>query len=836
MKGFTPFKHMSLQAKFLFGLAAIILVGGLIFAGATYYTLQDLLEREVSAKGELVLAQAEAVQNYVRTTLRPAMYKTLGHEKFLIEAMSTSYISRRVMENVGEGRGDGFLYRRTAINARNPKFESSALDLELIKYFRNTPGAESWSGYKVIGGVEHYLTAHPVVFKQSCLRCHGSPENSPHELIERYGSDRGFGHVAGQIAGVTALALPVARSVASIRGAAITFVSLAVGGAVFYFAVANLFFNRLVVHSLRRAADIFPRYFPDDEEAKNLTRTKLPAWSEPGDEIEEALDAMESLASHLAEARKELTQYATGLERMVGERTEALSLEAGERRADVALFVKLLERLNESRTRRELIRYTLPEVAKRFHADRAVFMCAIASRMELHWPDVELETQDTLSEEWRYIVDTGEGIYQTHRAIVPVQSSVDALEGVLCLFWDDAEFDPEKSMNVLGAIGRQLGVSMENLNALDSLLRQNELLQAIIEGITDPLLLMDGRCNVVLANQAARILTQDRTGLVSDAGPCLRHILGGEMRYPDGTPMAEGTALHETLQRGAPTSYELSLPDGRSFAVSLYPLPELSEAPASRVVVYARENTAERRMLASLQQHEKLITVGRLAAGLAHEINNPLGIIHCYAELLLAAAGDDQQQADAQIILEQTHKAQKVLQDLLNFARSRKPGQGPCRPGSIAQESAEVFSVQAEKAGTRLTTAVEPDMPSLRVDPQALEQIFSNLILNALDAVSSVERPGEITVSAGINGGGVYLRVADNGPGVSSEIMDRIFDPFFTTKEVGKGTGLGLAVVYGLAQELGGEVRVEAPKNGPGAVFTLLLPASLLVEAEETVL
>ncbi|MFW5733878.1 MAG: Tll0287-like domain-containing protein, partial [Oceanidesulfovibrio sp.] len=366
MKSFSVFKHQSLQAKFLYGLAAIILVGGLIFAGATYYTLHDLLESEVAAKGELVLAQAEAVQDYVRQTLRPAMYDVLGDEDFLIEAMSSSYISRRIMENVGVSR-DPFLYRRVAINARNPKSEASELELELIDYFRSNPDIKTWSGYKDINNVEHYLTAHPVVFQPSCLRCHGDPADSPHELIERYGDERGFGHVGGEVAGVTALALPVARSVSSIRGAAITFVSLAVGGAVFYFAVANLLFNRLVVHSLRRAADVFPRYFPDDKEAHNLTRPRLPSWSEPGDEIEEALGAMESLASHLAEARKELTLYATDLERMVGDRTEALSLEAGERRSDVALFVRLLELLNESRTRSELIRHTLPVVARRFH-------------------------------------------------------------------------------------------------------------------------------------------------------------------------------------------------------------------------------------------------------------------------------------------------------------------------------------------------------------------------------------------------------------------------------------------------------------------------------------
>ncbi len=861
MKTIPRFRTKSLQTKFLLGLAVITLLGGGLFAGAVYYNLRDVLHQEVAAKASLVLTQARAVQNYVRETLRPTMYDTVGDDAFIIEAMSSSFISRNIMERV-ELEESEYTYRRVAVNARNPKFEANSLDLELIAYFRANPEKTAWSGYRQLDGEEHYVAARPVRFEKACLRCHGAPEDSPRELIERYGADRGFGHFENEVAGVTAITLPVTDSVARLRGAAFTILSLAVGGALFYFAVANLFFNRLVVHSLRRATDIFPRHFPDDRRTRELARSTAKLETESGDEIEEALAAMERLARGLAEARLELTRYAGNLERMVEERTEALSREAAERRADVTLFVRLLECLNVSRARSELVRSALPEIAKRFAATRAAFVCTMSDRNQYHWPSELHNTPVALPDDWlEGMVERG-GVFTPEAAYVPVQSSPDAFEGVLCLFWEEDAVHPEKALDVLRAIGRQLGVAMENLSALNSLVRQKDMLQAVFEGIADPLMLVDGAGRVILGNNAARQITgaesaHEHASLAALMEQSAIHAVQllteqgrAQTRAQTMEVEAVGDVLRLTMEKNAPARFELKRPEDRTFAVSVYPLPDVDPFGQSRrAVVYAREVTAEKRLLENMQQHERLVTVGRLAAGLAHEINNPLGVIHCYAELLCESASPQedaerdshacdpvQLRSDAEVILNHTRKAQKVLQDLLNYARPRRPGRGPSRPGAIVLATAQVFTPQAEKAGVTLETQVAPDLPTLTVDAEALEQILSNFLLNALDAVSTNREAdaagGRVRLCAGMSERGVFLRVEDDGPGVAAQHMGHIFDPFFTTKEVGRGTGLGLAVVYSLAQEIGGEVRVENNPEG-GAVFTLELPLELAEEAKD---
>ena len=205
------------------------------------------------------------------------------------------------------------------------------------------------------------------------------------------------------------------------------------------------------------------------------------------------------------------------------------------------------------------------------------------------------------------------------------------------------------------------------------------------------------------------------------------------------------------------------------------------------------ETTHEKQMLAQAAQSEKMVTVGRLASGLAHEINNPLGVILCYAELLKQGVRDPQQQQDIDVIVKHTKQAQAVLRDLLNFARPKVSTSESINIGNVAASVGKVFVVQAEKKGVQLETEVEVDLPLVRVENQVVEHIVANLILNALDAVE--QDRGLIFMKATYDkrNSQVVLSVRDNGRGIAPEALPHIFDPFFTTKEVSKGTGLGLA-------------------------------------------
>jgi signal transduction histidine kinase len=238
--------------------------------------------------------------------------------------------------------------------------------------------------------------------------------------------------------------------------------------------------------------------------------------------------------------------------------------------------------------------------------------------------------------------------------------------------------------------------------------------------------------------------------------------------------------------------------------------------------VAIQEDTDRKKMLHQFVQAEKMGTVGKLAAGLAHELNNPLGVILCYAELLKRTLNNDQHRADIEVIIKHTSQAQAVLLDLLNFARPKVSTHRETVIGDVVESVTGVFRVQAAKKGVTLSCHRTDGGKVVRVEPQVVEHIVLNLLLNALDALP--EEGGTITVhiTCDLEQRGLRLTVTDNGSGIDPAILPSIFDPFFTTKDVGRGTGLGLSLCYGMVRTHRGEIEVQ---SRPGCtVFTVQLP------------
>lgn len=794
--------HGKLQHKFLLGLAGIFLLLGVVFLFSLNMHLREMLHIEAEAKAELVFSHLSSVQTYVRSILRPTVRQSLPPEEFLLEAMSTSFVTRKVLVDLNTQR-DQYIYRRVSLYPRNPASAANDLERELIRHFQERPQEAAYRGYRVIEGVEHYVMARPVLFEQECLTCHGNPKDAPRVLIDRYGAKRGFGRKNGELAGLDFVGMPVDKSVKHIQESITLFGGSFFAVAAGVFILILIFFNRLVVTNLRRLSAIFREHFTSPKDQSILDRL------DEGDEIHSLLEAFEAFATHLREARMQLEDYAANLEDKVRSRTADLSMEAAEHKTDVHLFVELLADLNRSQGHAELIAGALPRMARRFGASRAVYLCAHSGRQHYAWPGPDGEAQ--MPADWQQVVSAGLVRMEADRVFVPVTTS-DLNRGLMGLFWDEGP-RPELTPEVLLALGQQLGIAIENLEAIDALLRQNRLLELIFEGISDPLLLVDEGGAVVLANSSARALAEGirpgsriQTWFASISAPAV----------------ADGT-LTAAITGQAPSSLEFELPGPRSLAVSVYPLRDGGEV--GRAVVYIRETTAEKRLLAQMQQSEKLAAVGQLAAGLAHEINNPLGVISCYAQLLQKSQKDAQAQEDLEVIVRHTRKAQKVLQDLLGLARANKPATGPCDLNAVVEDLAQIFRVQVDKTGVALTLDLAEGLPRVQADCTALEQILTNLLVNACDAVPP--ESGAITIRTedapdAPGGRSVRLIVADNGPGIHPEHLGQIFDPFFTTKEIGKGTGLGLTVVHELMRDLGGRVEVS---GRPGATFLLTFPA-----------
>ncbi|MHC1711663.1 MAG: DUF3365 domain-containing protein [Solidesulfovibrio sp.] len=808
----------TIKHRFVVGLSVLMAILGLFFAVVISMNLRNQLVTDTEHKASLVLSQAEAIQAYIRQSLRPSMYELLPPDAFLLEAMSSSYITRKIMSDLN-AQGDQYRYRRVARGARNPDYEADAFEQALIARFEKDPELTRVEEITARDGEEIFVAARPVRFDESCLHCHGDPAVAPKALLDHYGSERGFWRHNGELVGVDAVIMPVTGALGQIKGATINFLILFVLGLAVFYLTLQLFFDRLVVVNLRRVTEVMRRYFPKEagEEPKTMVGEG---------EIDEIYAGIEAFASRLKEARGKIEEHAQDLERKVADRTLDLAHEADERRADVALFVELLSILNMSQTRAELLTGALGRIAQRFGVRTAAYECEFSGGGSVVWPPgvVPPPTPD----DWRRLVAEDELRLLDHAAFIPVRTT-DVSRGLLRLYFPPEGPGPaSEATELYRAIGQQLGIALENLDAINSLLGQNTLLASIFDGISDPLALLDSTFGVIMANDSARELARALQRILDGPNaPETAPIPGQPLRLPpelfglEGFKPGPRDQTGTSLAKYEPSLATVTLPDGRSFAVTRYPLDSPSGRDG-RMVVYARENTAERRMREKMRQTEKLVAVGKLAAGLAHEINNPLGVIVCYAELLRQNLVDPQALDDLAIIERHAVMAKKVLRDLLDFARPRPATPGPCDLGALLKSLSRIFEVQAQARRVKLVTRVQGDLPLAKADASALEQVLSNLLLNALDAVASTE--GEIVIQAasGADGDSVILRVSDNGPGIAPDDLPRIFDPFFTTKEAGRGSGLGLAVAYGLLRDMGGRIEVE---NAAGAVFTVTLPA-----------
>lgn len=236
-----------------------------------------------------------------------------------------------------------------------------------------------------------------------------------------------------------------------------------------------------------------------------------------------------------------------------------------------------------------------------------------------------------------------------------------------------------------------------------------------------------------------------------------------------------------------------------------------------------RDITEKKRFDKQLAQTEKLASIGQLAAGIAHEINNPIEVIRCYSNLIEKSIKPDAQIfKDIQIIKKHTGQCMSIISSLLNFARNSDPRKEKIDIHACIEEILSMLEQQMLKDKIVVHRQFGKNIPLINADFQKMRQVFMNLLTNARQAM---QEGGEIIIRTAFKKmeNIVVIQVEDTGCGISKKNIDKIFDPFFTTKKAGKGTGLGLAVIYGIIKRQGGEIEVES-SLGNGSIFTILLP------------
>ncbi len=835
---------IGLQSKFLLGLACIFICFCVVVTSLLYLYEKKRLENEVYYQTELIMAAVESTRAYVRDVLRPKMYETLGNETFVLEAMSTSYISRVVMQRFQETL-PSFEYRRVAINAMNPDFEADALEREKIKYFSENPAVNDWHGIVKLGDQPLYMRFRPVRFTTPCFRCHGDPTDAPQTIIDLYGNVHGFNQKADVVSGVISVGVPINVGLVPIIEVAwkvfcATFISV-----VFLYGIIWFFFNKLIIRDLRGLLEIFRDNLRDEHGVQLYEQARAT------DEFGELATSVQMVARHLRTTRLQLEDYAKNLEEKVKDRTLALQ------RSEQSLREKVITRGQELRTLN-----TISELIT-----QSVYLADILPRV--------------LQQALKVIPAAGAGMYLVDREkavlVLQCRESADALaetipfDASVCLpFLDKKRLDfdgfiqeaacgrlsmtREKEVlvnnfnvplccrgQVLGvmtftgenlkdvdaqlqellfSIGHQIGITIESLQNIARLIDSKELLQSVFDGITDVVILLDPEYRIKMVNKAFL----DQHGLL------LEEILNrslSELPLKNPCPF---TACKTPLAPlpSSPVVEQVQGRDGNIYEVNFYPLFS-DKGEVRNVVCYAKDITEKIEVERRIQQTEKLVSLGQLAAGVAHEINNPLGIILCYTDILLEDNIDLNSQAceDVRVIEKHARSCQKIVTDLLNFSRSQKTDK---RNGSVNRAIEEVVALAKQqfiKQKIHLSLHLDRKLPDIFLDQDRIKQVFLNLLMNAAYAIG---KEGTILIITSYDQPlhRIVVTVEDDGHGIEDEVMAKIFDPFFTTKTLGNGTGLGLSVSYGIVQDHGGDICVES-QPGKWTRFTITLPVNRAV-------
>jgi signal transduction histidine kinase/HAMP domain-containing protein len=346
--------------------------------------------------------------------------------------------------------------------------------------------------------------------------------------------------------------------------------------------------------------------------------------------------------------------------------------------------------------------------------------------------------------------------------------------------------------------------------------RANEQLQRLFDGITDGISVIDRDYRIVSANKGiARMVGKNESDLKESKCFC---------SYNAGDSPCEGCPAAETFEKGTSSYAQIRWASqgqkDKEMEIRIFPLLE-REGKITHVIEYAKDISDKKIMERKLFQSAKLAGIGTLAAGVAHEIRNPLGIIKTSADIIRRNSQEREQNYEmSEFIIDEVDRLNRVVSRLLNFARPSKPQIQPCDIHEILEKALALVGPQYRMQDIKVVKEYSKGSPRVLGDPEQLCQVFLNLVINAAQAMSD---GGQLTLATGAKEEEkeVWASVIDTGPGIKKEILDSIFDPFFSTKE--EGSGLGLAIVYRIVEAHKGRLMVKSEK-GKGTTFTVVLP------------
>ncbi len=416
-----------------------------------------------------------------------------------------------------------------------------------------------------------------------------------------------------------------------------------------------------------------------------------------------------------------------------------------------------------------------------------------------------------------FVVHAAEGVRDM--AFTPLKARGEMLGALIVGFRSPHDFTDEDKQ-LLENLAAMAALALDNARLLETVGTAERIWVQTFDAIGEGILVHDYQMQIVRCNaQAAAMMDLRPAEAVGLSFSEVFARLFGK----------RAAAYYLAEDRGALSVFEVEAESGRRYLVSIFPL-QHPEGDSVSVVTWT-DVTRFLEMREQLSRSRRLASVGELAAGVAHEINNPLAAITTCAEATirdLRQSAETQALADShqwsyylEEIVRQALRCKEITRGLLDLTRQRQANRVTCDLNAIAAQCVKVAMQRANSAAIEFEINLDENTGELATDAAMVRQILDNLLSNAIDALG--ENGGSISVSTARDGDRVAIAVADTGPGISADFVAKVFDPFFSTKGPGKGYGLGLAISLTLAESLGGSLTVES-KEGAGSRFRLWIP------------
>lgn len=377
----------------------------------------------------------------------------------------------------------------------------------------------------------------------------------------------------------------------------------------------------------------------------------------------------------------------------------------------------------------------------------------------------------------------------------------------------------EDEVNFTRQLADQLAICIENARLYEQVLKSKIEWEETFRALTDPVLIIDQNYNIVRCNNRLDGLPGKITGK-PEKSKCYSYVWGRDEK-------CEFCLLDEVNKNRAPAYRRIQLESGKTFDVHYYPVFK-GDREIYSVIHHIKDVTEQIKMEAQLMQSGKLAAIGEMAAGVAHELNNPMTVIIGNSQMIMRDAGMDEGNLELlRDIYNCGLRCKKIIQNLLTFSRQDPRPKSRTSLNDVVERVLSLIRYQINRNNVDIELNLDPNLPEVLANEQQLDQVLINFLLNARDAMENRRQHKKIIISTGVRktGDGEYVAatVTDNGEGIPPENIMKIFNPFFTSKEAGRGTGLGLSVSLGIAEAHGGTIEV-ASKPGRGSSFTLLIP------------